>query len=498
MKSWQDWSVASRLSAVVGLIVVALMIAAVGILDARTSRYERAAAHQQVTEQVNSMIGLVEVFDESLAKSLEPMARLFEGSFAGAWSLDTSVRIATGSGEAPALRTADRTINGESTRVDGFTRLTGVRATVFARDGDEFVRVSTSLTDTNGERVLGTRLAHDHPAYAAIIAGQSYSGPATLFGREYETRYDPLLDPSGTVIGIRYVGIDVSSEFNRLLAYLKATKVGQNGYLFILDASPEHAGRMRMHPHLEGQNVLDALSADGQAINRQMLEQRQGEISYDWRGPGEPEARHKLTTFAEYAPRQWIVAASAFTEDFERVTQAANAVMAVLAVALVILIALILWAMTRRFVTRPLHQLEGSLRELSHGEGDLTYRIAVRGDNEIGRLSTEFNAFLARLQGMIRNAASLASEVDDASAALSEQAERIHGACDRQNDASTSTAAAVEEMAVSIASVACAPASMLSFASPASELYSSLMPLRTSSCIRCSMRAASASLNCAR
>jgi methyl-accepting chemotaxis protein-2 (aspartate sensor receptor) len=43
------------------------------------------------------------------------------------------------------------------------------------------------------------------------MAGRMYVGYATLFGTQYMTHYDPIVDGDGTVIGVLYVGIDVSA-----------------------------------------------------------------------------------------------------------------------------------------------------------------------------------------------------------------------------------------------------------------------------------------------
>lgn len=49
-----------------------------------------------------------------------------------------------------------------------------------------------------------------------------------------------------------------------------------------------------------------------------------------------------------------------------------------------VLLALIFY-FTRHFVTRPIEQLEQGLREIAHGEGDLTRRLPVRSQDEIGQ-----------------------------------------------------------------------------------------------------------------
>ena len=83
--------------------------------------------------------------------------------------------------------------------VEAFTHSTGAVATVFARQGDNFVRIATTLKNDKGERTVGTSLVTTHPAFSLIKSGKTYTGPATLFGQEYMTHYTPLLDAAGQV-----------------------------------------------------------------------------------------------------------------------------------------------------------------------------------------------------------------------------------------------------------------------------------------------------------
>ncbi|GAB6842518.1 Cache 3/Cache 2 fusion domain-containing protein [Methylorubrum rhodinum] len=95
--------------------------------------------------------------------------------------------------------------------VDRTVAYVGGNATVFAYDGtrDAFVRRITNVKKENGERAVGTVLAADHPAQAKLRRGETYAGPADLFGRRFFTVYHPTLDAAGKVNGILYVGIGI-------------------------------------------------------------------------------------------------------------------------------------------------------------------------------------------------------------------------------------------------------------------------------------------------
>ena len=93
--------------------------------------------------------------------------------------------------------------------VDRATSYVGGNATLFVYDeaSQQFVRRTTNVKKENGDRAVGTQLAADHPAQAALRRGVAYKGPAILFGHRFYTAYQPVFGAAGKVIGIIYVGI---------------------------------------------------------------------------------------------------------------------------------------------------------------------------------------------------------------------------------------------------------------------------------------------------
>jgi methyl-accepting chemotaxis protein len=51
-----------------------------------------------------------------------------------------------------------------------------------------------------------TKLDRNSPAYKALLEKHSYTGPATLFGRDFQTNYAPLTDDTGKLTGALFVG----------------------------------------------------------------------------------------------------------------------------------------------------------------------------------------------------------------------------------------------------------------------------------------------------
>ena len=82
-----------------------------------------------------------------------------------------------------------------------------IEATIFAYDGQDFVRTKTTLVTKDGKLAVNTKLEHDAPAFKALIQKRSYSGDATVFGRKYDANYAPLTSDDGRLTGALFVAV---------------------------------------------------------------------------------------------------------------------------------------------------------------------------------------------------------------------------------------------------------------------------------------------------
>ena len=105
----------------------------------------------------------------------------------------------------PALFFGARKINMNYDVVDEIKKTTGATATVFVKEGDEFVRVSTNVLTPEGKRGVGTPLARAK-AYEAVSKGEKFCGQVDVLGTPFDACYHPIKDGGGKVIGVTYVG----------------------------------------------------------------------------------------------------------------------------------------------------------------------------------------------------------------------------------------------------------------------------------------------------
>lgn len=107
--------------------------------------------------------------------------------------------------DASALYFGTTKINNNFEVVDAVVKANGGTATLFAKTGDEYIRVSTNVPKDNG-RATGTILDPKGKAIVEINAGKAFYGEVDILGKPYVTGYEPIKDGSGGVIGIYYVG----------------------------------------------------------------------------------------------------------------------------------------------------------------------------------------------------------------------------------------------------------------------------------------------------
>ena len=105
----------------------------------------------------------------------------------------------------------NQTIDGNFQYIDKFSQDMDTVATVFAKDGNKYIRVLTTIKDDKGERVVGTELDTNGQAYKEISNGKDYFGEADILGSKYMTGYVPIYDSNKQIIGIYFVGVPIES-----------------------------------------------------------------------------------------------------------------------------------------------------------------------------------------------------------------------------------------------------------------------------------------------
>ena len=79
--------------------------------------------------------------------------------------------------------------------------MASLESTIFTYEGGEFVRTHTTLLTEDGKPAINTKLDHDNPSYKALTEKRSFSGQVTLFGKQCDANYAPLIDSNRQLTG---------------------------------------------------------------------------------------------------------------------------------------------------------------------------------------------------------------------------------------------------------------------------------------------------------
>ena len=102
-----------------------------------------------------------------------------------------------------------------------------------------------------------------------------------------------------------------------------------------------------------------------------------------------------------------------------------------------------------RAIVSPLAETKAAMEDIASGNGDLTKRINVRGNDEIAQLANAFNHFASKVQEIVREVSNITIRVASASERMTVVTEETRKGADRQQQETDEVAIAVNEMAAS-------------------------------------------------
>ncbi|AKA21628.1 methyl-accepting chemotaxis protein [Pseudomonas chlororaphis] len=419
------------LAVILAVVISGSTVFALRSLDAANldTREEHLASEARLlADQLNTFHG-------TLRESTQRLSGLFEKRFSGGLSLHLEQPVTVAGTQTPGLHLGDVVLNNNFEEVDEFKQMTAGVATVFVRSGDDFVRISTSLSKQDGSRAIGTLLDHAHPAYQKLMAGQGYVGRALLFDRLYMTQYTPVRDSSGKVIAVLFVGFDYTDAQNAQFDNLKRFRIGQTGSLALLD---------------EQQKWLvppAGVQAPEQSAKTLAELARQPGKGRFWSDQGEDF--YSVVVPFEGGP--WSVVASMPKAEIRAVTWSVGTRLVIGSLlAMLLAVGATVWLLRSKLA--PLGDLVRQADAL--GKGDLSARLKVASQDEIGQLAGSFNQMGQALSTMVEHIRKAAQEVNGRAQALSGLSGGAYEGMEQQSGEISSMAGAVEEFSATSLNIA--------------------------------------------
>ncbi|QFU23543.1 methyl-accepting chemotaxis protein [Shewanella eurypsychrophilus] len=441
--NYKNWPIAKQIGTLAFILTVIIfgVLSSISYLSAADTLKDKGiTAMQAQTEGAAKLIELQYSSLLALARRNADILRvMYPGQF---YTPDKTVKIF---GKAtPALVHEKEQLNATKSKVDRYSNLTGGNATIFVRDGDDFLRISTSLKKADGKRALVTYLGKNHPGYNALIKGEVYEGYANLFGKDYMTVYRPFTDLQGKVIGILYIGFDITDSLTQLKQTITQLSIEESGH-FMLIRSKEQS--IIAHPNYPSGTIITPEVLHGLTSDQVLTDQ--GSWHYL------NENQQQMYAYSINIPGwNWALIGIAKVSELNEESLKLLSINAVVALVGIFLITLLL-SMVLIKTLKPLRTLQQQLDLL--GKGELSQEFAkpsVNSNNEVdkitistSRMADGLRQLILALQTSVKTLESQAENAQKIARLNGEEAQSLMAQTDQ-------IATAIEEMSTSIRDVA--------------------------------------------
>lgn len=239
---------------------------------------------------------------------------------------------------------------------------------------------------------------------------------------------------------------------------VRSMRFEDNNYIFIYDYDGNNIVTAPA-PEREGTNMIDAQTPDGTYLIREIIQLAQsggGFYSYMWDYPGTDRIEPKHSFVDRLEKWDWLIGAGVYVTDADDAIAELEAAAAadlrqgiifasLLGLGLFIVIALIAYGLVRRTL-EPIKRTTAAMHDIAQGRGDLTRRLAVESGDEIGELSVQFNAFVARMQNTLRDVRSSTLSVHQAAGEISQSSDELATRTEQAAANLQQTSASMEEI----------------------------------------------------
>ncbi|MCR9981942.1 methyl-accepting chemotaxis protein [Vibrio alginolyticus] len=220
---------------------------------------------------------------------------------------------------------------------------------------------------------------------------------------------------------------------------LKAMRFESDGYFFAYDSQ----GVNTLHaikPSLEGKNLYDLKDENGVAVIAGLIDASQkgdGFLYFSWHKPTIDAQAPKLG-YAEYLSKwDWVLGTGVYIDDIDqqvalhRELKTQELKEHTLSAVLISVVGLIITSVLTSIVVskgiQPLQHVAASLKDVAAGGGDLTARLKVESQDEVGEVAAAFNEFMDKLHPLMQLIHRSATTVQTVSQSLNTQTSQASG-----------------------------------------------------------------------
>ena len=248
---------------------------------------------------------------------------------------------------------------------------------------------------------------------------------------------------------------------------LSSIKYGKEGYFFGTDSQIVRVFKSD-NPEGVGKNFNDAHDANGIYYTRELVRvAKDGThyLRYSAPLPGNDQVLIPKIAYTEFLPKwDMSVGTSISIDGIEAQVAEVEAkvhqrmegvILSIFGIALVVLLVIaVVGALVGNGILRPLQLMKLSLDDIAAGEGDLTRRLEITSEDELGQLAGSFNRFVDKIHGLVRQISEMTVQLTALVGQVSDQAQRSEQAMERQRHETDQVATAINQMSSAAQEVA--------------------------------------------
>jgi len=297
-------------------------------------------------------------------------------------------------------------------------------------------------------------------AFTIVILFMLNAFKTSLLDQKYEKTQN-LVEVAHKVIKYNFSritseNISVEQAQKDAMSAIAALRYDKTNYFWIND----YKATMVMHPikpALNGKDLSGFKDPNGTLLFREMVNvvksKGQGFVPYFWAKPGFDDPVAKIGYVKGFKEWQWIVGSGIYLDDVDSEFLSMAFLTTSIGVISFIIFAL-LTVFIQRSIVRPLNETVDMITNISEGEGDLTKRLQVKGNDELTRLTSGFNIFSEKIKKLVNDVQQSSDTIKVTAESLDSLNQNAKSLAEEQNEQTGQLAVSMTEMQQTINEIA--------------------------------------------
>jgi methyl-accepting chemotaxis protein len=249
---------------------------------------------------------------------------------------------------------------------------------------------------------------------------------------EEKISYNFYFKPLGIIIGTgEYMSLIKEYHQERVIETLSKLKYGNGGYFYAIKKLKNNQFSVVFNggnPSLRDTPFdLKETDVEGKAYRKELVEEsmknEQGGayVSYRYKNPTTGQIEPKMVYAKYFKNWEWFLVSNIYLQGVEdQITAQKTKIdgnitslivkLVLSGIVMVVIIFALIYVILGRVVNKPLDSLTQKAADLARGEGDLTCKLDVKGEDEIGKAATQINHFIEKVHHTMVSAKNASKE----------------------------------------------------------------------------------------